>query len=388
MKKWLILIVGAVLLAGCGQGGAAEPTAADVVPVVQQAEGLVVAEAEVEPVRWSELVFTTGGTVAQVAIEPGDEVQAGDLLIQLDPVDAELAVQEAQAAVAAAQAQLAQVKAGPRPEEIAAAEYELSDAESALARAAAQRDQVTAGAPEAEIAAAQAELAQALAEQRVVLEQNREARESKDQETKEQADYRIYAAREAVAAAEARLAAAQGGAGAQVRQAQAGVSVAVAQRDVAQAELALLQAGVTPEDVAVSQAAVQQAQAGLARTDVVLERTETRAPLAATVTKVEVEVGETVTPGQVVVVLADLGRLQLRTTDLTELDVARVAVGQPVAVTVDGLPGVEWQGHVARIGLRSEDYRGDVVYPVYVELDEDTSDLRWGMTAVVEIEVE
>ena len=388
MKKWLILIVGAVLLAGCGQGGAVEPTAADVIPVVQQAEGLVVAEAEVEPVRWSELVFTTGGTVAQVAIEPGDEVQAGDLLIQLDPVDAELAVQEAQAAVAAAQAQLAQVKAGPRPEEIAAAEYELSDAESALARAAAQRDQVTAGAPEAEIAAAQAELAQALAEQRVVLEQNREARESKDQETKEQADYRIYAAREAVAAAEARLAAAQGGAGAQVRQAQAGVSVAVAQRDVAQAELALLQAGVTSEDVAVSQAAVQQAQAGLARTDVVLERTETRAPLAATVTKVEVEVGETVTPGQVVVVLADLGRLQLRTTDLTELDVARVAVGQPVAVTVDGLPGVEWQGHVARIGLRSEDYRGDVVYPVYVELDEDTSDLRWGMTAVVEIEVE
>jgi hypothetical protein len=43
---------------------------------------------------------------------------------------------------------------------------------------------------------------------------------------------------------------------------------------------------------------------------------------------------------------------------------------------------------VARIGLRSEDYRGAVVYPVYVELDEDTSDLRWGMTAVVEIEVE
>jgi multidrug resistance efflux pump len=387
MKKWLILIVGAVLLTGCGQGGAAEPTA-DVIPVVQQAEGLVVAEAEVEPVRWSELVFTTGGTVAQAAVQPGDQVAPGDLLIQLDPVDAELAAQEALAAVAAAEAQLAQVKAGPRPEEIAAAEHQVSDAEAALARAAAQRDQVTAGAPQAEIAAAQAELAQALAEQRAVLEQNREARESNDQETKEQADYRIYAAREAVAAAEAKLAAAQGGAGAQVRQAQAGVSVAAAQQDVARAELALLEAGVTAEDVAFSQAAVQQAQAGLARADVVLERTEIRAPFAGTVTKVEVEVGETVTPGQAVVVLADLDRLQVRTTDLTELDVARVAVGQPVAVTVDGLPGVAWQGHVARIGLRSEDYRGDVVYPVYVELDEDTSDLRWGMTAVVEIEVE
>jgi hypothetical protein len=43
---------------------------------------------------------------------------------------------------------------------------------------------------------------------------------------------------------------------------------------------------------------------------------------------------------------------------------------------------------VARIGLRSEDYRGDVVYPVIVELDEDAPGLRWGMTAVVEIETD
>jgi HlyD family secretion protein len=87
-------------------------------------------------------------------------------------------------------------------------------------------------------------------------------------------------------------------------------------------------------------------------------------------------------------VLADLDRLQARTTDLTELDVARVAVGQPVVITVDGLPEVKLEGHVARIGLRAEDYRGDVVYPVYVEFDEEVPELRWGMTALVEIDVD
>ena len=52
-------------------------------------------------------------------------------------------------------------------------------------------------------------------------------------------------------------------------------------------------------------------------------------------------------------------------------------------VTVDALPGVELSAHVDRIGLRSGEYRGDVVYPVYVALDEGAPGLRWGMTTVV-----
>jgi hypothetical protein len=59
-----------------------------------------------------------------------------------------------------------------------------------------------------------------------------------------------------------------------------------------------------------------------------------------------------------------------------------------VVVTVDALPDVELRGHVIRIGLQSVDYRGDVTYPVYVELDDDTPELRWGMTAMVEIETQ
>ena len=388
MRKWMVLVVGVLLLAGCGgAGGTAEPTA-EAEAVARDTEGKVIAEAVVEPARWSDLRFTTGGTVAQVSVAPGDQADSGDLLVELDRTDLALAVQEAEAAVAAAQAQLAQTKAPPRPEEIAAAEHRLADAVAALARATAQRDQLAAGTTDAEIAAAQAEVAQAQAELRAVEEMHRKAYKNKDEETRKLADYQLHAAREAVAAAQAKLEAAQGGAGARFRDAQAGVTAASAQRDVAQAELDLLKAGVTPEEVAVSAAAVRQAEVAVAMAQDGLGRAEIRAPFAGVVTKVNVEAGETAAPGDVVVVLAMLDRLQARTVDLTELDVVQVAEGQPVVVTVDALPGVELRGHVARIGLRSEDYRGDVVYPVIVELDEDAPGLRWGMTAVVEIETD
>ena len=102
---------------------------------------------------------------------------------------------------------------------------------------------------------------------------------------------------------------------------------------------------------------------------------------------VQAEVGDQVNPGQVVVILATLDQLEIHTTDLTELDVGRVAVGQAVKVSVDALTGREFPGVVAEIALQGQDYRGDVVYEVTVTLDspEEATVLRWGMTAMVEI---
>jgi hypothetical protein len=80
----------------------------------------------------------------------------------------------------------------------------------------------------------------------------------------------------------------------------------------------------------------------------------------------------------------------VRTTDLTELDVGRISVGNAAEVSVDALPDVKFDGVVSEIGLQGEDYRGDVVYEVIVEFtDTDLPEsLRWGMTAMVEIETD
>jgi HlyD family secretion protein len=145
---------------------------------------------------------------------------------------------------------------------------------------------------------------------------------------------------------------------------------------------------VRPEAIAVSEVLVQQAEAALETAKAALEHMEIRAPFAGTVTKVNVEVGETVGPGDVIVVLATVDQLQARTTDLTELDVARLSEGQPAVVKVDALPDVPLPGRVARIDLLAVDHHGDVAYPITVEFEDSPPELRWGMTAMVEIEAD
>jgi hypothetical protein len=56
-------------------------------------------------------------------------------------------------------------------------------------------------------------------------------------------------------------------------------------------------------------------------------------------------------------------------------------------VTVDALPDSPLSGRVERIDLQAVDYRGDVTYPVYVTLVNPPESLRWGMTAVVEVDL-
>jgi multidrug resistance efflux pump len=152
--------------------------------------------------------------------------------------------------------------------------------------------------------------------------------------------------------------------------------------------MALLKAGSAAWEIASAEAQVQQAEANLASAETALARTALDAPFDGAVTRVDVEVGNSVTPGEVVLVLAALDAMEVKTIDLTELDVARVEKGQPATVTVDALPDEPLSGRVTQVGLRDVDYRGDVTYPVVIELDEMHPEIRWGMTALVEIEVD
>jgi len=141
-------------------------------------------------------------------------------------------------------------------------------------------------------------------------------------------------------------------------------------------------AGVAQAEAGViaAQSAVDAAHAALARMTLV-------APFAGTVAQIDVEVGELVAPGVAIARLGSAGGWAVETTDLVELDVAAVAEGRPVAVTLDALPNETLRGTVIDVGRVPETVRGDVVYPVRIALD-DYPDLplRWGMTAVVEME--
>ncbi|MGD8969545.1 MAG: HlyD family efflux transporter periplasmic adaptor subunit, partial [Anaerolineae bacterium] len=386
--------LGVTLLISCscaslGLSGPDQGTALPTVPVGRQDEGIVFAEAVMEPVRTSELLFTQGGMVDGVLVDEGDQVAMDELLVRLDATDALLTVSEAEAALATAKAQLAETKAGPRPQQVAEVEFRIEEAEAAVLQAESQRAELTAGATQAEVADAQSRLKAAQAGL-LAAEQNRTRvyDDERDEDTKKLADYQLRAAREAVAAAEAQLAATRNSGWLRIEDADIAIELARAQLEVLEAELELLRAGTRPEEVAVSEAGIAQAEAALHIAEQAVRKTEVRAPFAATMAEVAIEEGQKVSPGQTILVLALTGQLQVRTTDLTELDISRVSVGQPATVLVDALPDVKLDGRVIEIGLRSEDYRGDIVYPVTLELVGSDPALRWGMTAQVEIETD
>ena len=137
---------------------------------------------------------------------------------------------------------------------------------------------------------------------------------------------------------------------------------------------------VAQNDVASAQALLDSAKAVLAA------QSDLTAPFAGTVVSVDISPYETVSPGQIVMVLGDLSKYRIETTDLSERDIVRVKVGQPATVFVEAL-GEQFDGKVVDIARTSTEIGGDVVYKVTIELDKQPDGLLWGMSADVDINV-
>ncbi len=407
MKKGTIAIAVLVVL-GLSYWGYTSYVAPNIAPTptpVLEAEEfnrVVSATGEVVPARWAQLSFKIGGYLDELAVEEGDRVEVGQVLARLETDDLALQVQQAQAALAVSQASLAQLKAGARPEEIAAARQAVAAAQAGVSTARAN------------LASAQAELArleagpkpEELTAARAAMDKAAVALQLAQSEYDKIAWQRgIGATQQAVAlqqasddyeAAKANYEALLRGATAEelaiaraaVEAARAQVEAAQAQAGQAQAHLDQLLAGPRAEDIAVAEAQVAQAQTALAQAQAALEDAELVAPFSGTVAKVTVRAGEMVAPGQPVVFLSDLSRLQVETTDLNEADIWAVAVGQKVTLTFDGLPGKALSGRVARIAPMASIEQGGTNYTALIELDEQDPGLRWGMTAYVDITVQ
>lgn len=145
--------------------------------------------------------------------------------------------------------------------------------------------------------------------------------------------------------------------------------------------------GPDPDDVAVAEARISNAEAQLAAANATIADQELVAPFDGVVSVVHVNPNEWVAPGSPVLLIANLDRLQVETTDLSEIDVTQIMVGDPAIITFDALPDLELQGTVTRIAPKSAEGSG-VNYPVIIELSEIPAALRWGMTAFVDIELD
>ena len=398
MKKYmLILSILVIVLAACSS--AATPTP-DASTSTQPLPAVVSASGKVLPEQWANLSFRAGGPIVELRVQSGDVVKAGDVIAQLDDVDAKLAVAQAEAALAMAQAQLAELKAGARTEQVAQAEQAVAQADAAWKGAQAQYSQLKSGARTAEIAAAEAAVAKAASDLKFAQDAYNGVVEGRATakaygipggglgKYEEQMRAQLEAIRAAYDVAQKQLAQLKAGATSnELAAAAASINAAKAQMEQTQAQLDLLKAGASTEQLAVAEAGVKQAQVALDSAQAQLDKLQLVAPFAGTIGTVYARSGELAQPGQAIVTLGNLASLRVETTDLSETDIARVQVGQPVNVTFDALPGKTITGQVTRLAPMSTPGQSAVNYVVTVALNEIDPALRWGMTAFVDVQV-
>jgi multidrug efflux pump subunit AcrA (membrane-fusion protein) len=165
---------------------------------------------------------------------------------------------------------------------------------------------------------------------------------------------------------------------------EAQLQAAQAEYDAARREVEKLKDGPEPSALALAEQHVKNAQAQLSASQSALQDVALTAPFDATVAEVHTDPGAWVTPGQPLLLLADLSHLQVKTTDLSERDIPAVRLGQPVRVTIKAL-SVEVPGQVREISSLAESLGGDVVYATTIDLtDVLPTGLRAGMSAEVD----
>jgi HlyD family secretion protein len=165
-----------------------------------------------------------------------------------------------------------------------------------------------------------------------------------------------------------------------VAQSDANLVIAKARLADAQREWDRLKNGPDPEDISAAESRVAAIEATLGMTTL-------ETPFSGTVTDVRSMVGDQVTPTTISFRIDDLSRL-LVDVQITEVDINRVKVGQPVKLSFDAISGKDFNGKVSAVAKVGTPTSGAVNFTVTVELTDATEEVRPAMTAAVNVVVD
>ncbi len=367
---------------------------------------------------------TVRGRVMEVYVEPGQQVPRGQPLVRIDTAEAERQLREAQADLEVAEAVLAEAQQSVAGAELARAEASLSAAEAEQLSAqfnlsVAQQ----AGLTPLEDAVADAQVALRVAQDRLrqqelgsgnptirSLEYDqafhlrvlRDAPASQDvsatrtelarverdlasaraahDDGLRAAQDAVDEAQEGLDLAQAALARARSGQDDPLASARLAQQQAAGNVDKARKALEELKAGGESESVQnartlrdASQATVESARAAIAASTLT-------APFEGVVFDLLVQVDEWVEPSDDVAHLADPRELLVK-ANVTEMDIARLQVGQAVRVTLDANPSQVLSGTVTTLPPRGKSENGMSLYAIEASFEATSSDVRSGSLA-------
>jgi multidrug resistance efflux pump len=262
------------------------------------------------------------GKVTRMELEEGDEVKKGEIVVEIDRVEAKARVMEAEANLHTAQARFGQTEAGVSMERIQT-ESQVNQTQATLDNATKEWER-----------------------QKVLFQRGVISKSSLDR------------------AEEAYL-------------------IAKAQHEKALGNLDLNK--VKEKDVAAARAIVQQMEAALRLAQIQLGYSVIDAPFHGVVSKKWVSEGEFVSIGSPIVTLVEPKRLYIRST-IDEVDVRNLKVGQKVNIRLDAYPDKVFPGLLKRIspiviGAKQETR----TFEIWTYFEEKPPFIKPGMSADVEV---
>jgi membrane fusion protein, multidrug efflux system len=296
-----------------------------------------------------------GGTVLKVPVEDNQVVEAGTVLVEIDPRDYQVAVDKARAELADAEAAAITAQSNV-PITSTTATSNVGQAQSSLEQA---KSNVEAAAREVDVSRARLNASQARLRE-AEANATRTARDverlrgllAKDEVSQQAFDAAVSASDQAKAAVDtvrAQIVEAEAGIRmAESRQVQAGAGEQQARANLQGAQTAPEQVTAMRARASSAQARVEQAKATLAQAELNQAYAVVKSPVKGIVSKKSVNPGQVVQAGQPVMALVQIDDLWI-TANFKETQLERMRPGQRVTVDVDAIGGKDLTGHVDSI---------------------------------------
>lgn len=157
------------------------------------------------------------------------------------------------------------------------------------------------------------------------------------------------------------------------------IALAEAKVKDAQETLDKLRNGPTKDDLTIAETRLTQAQA-------TVNLAQLSAPISGTITEINMLKGDLVSAGRQALRIDDLSTLYLD-LQVSEIDLAQIAIGKPVKVVFDAIPDKEYSGEVDAIGQVGTSTQNVVNFTVTVRLTDPDEAIKPGMTAEANIQI-
>ncbi len=275
-----------------------------------------------EPMRKISISAQGQGRLVEMGVREGEWMEAGDLLLQLDPRADQIALRRADAEKQKAELELSKLQAGSRPEEIEEARRRLSAAVAVMKAAEEEWERVDS------------------------------------------------LAKQGIAAAS------------ELSRARSDYDVSIAQHSQAKARLALVEEGARSEEVLIAETEVTIRTAAVEAIRRRLDDLTVKAPFKGVVSRQIMEIGEWASPGDVALEMMVMDPMRLRIS-VPQKHIAFIRPDQTATITIPGVETPKLQGQVVAVIPQASE--GSRNFPVVLRLENPERRLAAGMYAKVSL---